>query len=209
MTRLEKDATKRLIILGAALAAVAIIYFFSRQIFPSMAGFALMGLLGFVGLSKGKGPELDEDKLRKAQKWSIVPIMFILLILGFQCKNIFLQISKGFAVNFGSALPPVLIFICFLFLMLRRKKVFIKKTIKLPKYDEREEIVLKKALSAAFVVFWLIFVFASVGVSISLPGKQISTNYLSMQVLIAWWVYTCTFNISIFWQERRIGKGNI
>lgn len=89
---------------------------------------------------------------------------------------------------------------------IKKKKVFIKKTIKIPKYDEREEIILKKAHSAAFVVFWLIFVFGSVGVSISMPDKQIPTDYLLMQVLIAWWIYTCTFNISIFWQERRIGN---
>ncbi len=180
MTRLEKDATKRLIILGTVITTVTIIFIFSRQIFPCMAGFALMGLLGFVGLSKEKGPELNEDKLKKVQKWSIVPIIFILLILGFQCKNIFLQIDKGFAVNFGA--------------------------IKLPKYDEREEIVLKTAHSIAFAVFWLIFVFASVAANLSMRDKQIPAFILSIQVLISWWIYSCTYNIAIFWQQRKLSS---
>ena len=206
MTRLEKDATKRLIILGTVITTVAIIFIFSRQIFPCMAGFALMGLLGFVGLSKEKGPELNEDKLKKVQKWSIVPIIFILLILGFQCKNIFLQIDKGFAVNFGAILSTVLILICFLFLIIRRKKIFIKKTIKLPKYDEREEIVLKTAHSIAFAVFWLIFVFASVAANLSMRDKQIPAFILSIQILVSWWIYSCTYNIAIFWQQRKLSS---
>ncbi len=163
MTRLEKDATKRLIILGTVITTVAIIFIFSRQI-------------------------------------------FILLILGFQCKNIFLQIDNGFAVNFGAILSTVLILICILFLIIRRKKIFIKKTIKLPKYDEREEIVLKTAHSIAFAVFWLIFVFASVAANLSMRDKQIPAFILSIQILVSWWIYSCTYNIAIFWQERRTGK---
>ena len=156
MTRLEKDATKRLIILGTVITTVAII--------------------------------------------------FILLILGFQCKNIFLQIDKGFAVNFGAILSTVLILICFLFLIIRRKKIFIKKTIKLPKYDEREEIVLKTAHSIAFAVFWLIFVFASVAANLSMRDRQIPAFILSIQVLISWWIYSCTYNIAIFWQQRKLSS---
>ncbi len=206
MTRLEKDAIKRLIILGAAFIAVSTVYFFSRQIYPSMAGFALMGLLGFVGRSKGEGPELDEEKLEKTKKWLIIPIIFILIIFGFQYKNIFLQTDKSFDLNFGAIISAVLILICILFLILKRKKVFIKKTIKFPKYDEREVKTLKNACAVAFSVFWLIFVLASISVSMSIRDRQLPTDYLILQLFVSWWVYTCAYNIAILWQERKLNN---
>ncbi|MCK5853007.1 hypothetical protein KAH27_08275 [bacterium] len=127
MTRLEKDATKRLIILGTVISAVAIIFIFSRQILPCMAGFAIMGLLGFIKQSKGEGPELDEEKLNKTKKWSIIPIIFILIIFGFQCKDIFMQTGKDFDLNFGAIISAALLLICILFLILRRKKFLLKR----------------------------------------------------------------------------------
>ena len=52
MTRLEKDAAKRLIILGTALAAVAILYFITHNLSVSISGLAIMAILGFMERSR-------------------------------------------------------------------------------------------------------------------------------------------------------------
>ncbi len=204
MTRLEKDAIKRVIILSVAFMAVAIIYYFSRDLGSSLCGFGLMGFIGFVRQSKGKGPELDEEKVKKMEKWSIITLIILFLFFIFQIKDIFMQFNKGLNLDFGGVFALIFLLIAILFLLFRGKKVYINKTLKLPKYDERENIIIKNSSSIAFTVFWIIFIFASVGVGIFLPNKQISTYYLSMQGLIAWWIYAFTYNISIFWQERKL-----
>ena len=204
MTRLEKDAIKRLIILGAAFVVVAIIYYFSRDIGSSLCGFGLMGFLGFVRQSKGKGPELDEEKVKKMEKWSIIPLIILFLFFSFQIKDIFMQFNKGLNLDFGAVFASFFLLIAILFLIFRGKKVYINKTLKLPKYDERENNIIKNSSSIAFTVFWIIFIFASVSVGIFLPDKQISTYYLSMQGLIAWWIYAFAYNSAIIWQEQKL-----
>ena len=212
MTRLEKDAVKQLIILGTALAAVVIIYFITHNLWVSTSGLAITGILGFMGPSKGssnKEPRLEGKELDQPKKAILIVVIAMISLLCFvQWKLFHLFYSDEIFVRVIAAIPTVWMIILLLFLVWNHKKYFIKKTASIPKYDEREQLVLKSSMLIAFRVFWVVFVLFNITAGMVMRNKQIPGELLCVQVFVAMWIYLCAINISVFWQERRIGKEN-
>ena len=210
MTRLEKDATKRLIIIGAALAAVAILYFITHNLWVSTSGLAITGILGFMERSRNlsnKEPHLEGKELDQPKKAILFVVIAMISLLSFVQWQLFhLFYNDEIFVRIIAAMPTVWIIILLIFLVWKQKKYFIKKTAFIPKYDEREQKVLKSSMLTAFRVFWVVFVLFNITAGMVMRNKQIPGKLLCVQVFVAMWVYLCALNISIFWQERRIGK---
>jgi len=77
-----------------------------------------------------------------------------------------------------------------------------------PKYDERELLVQRNAMSVSYGVFWVIFVLWGVAAGLlsdsgvwHLPGC-----FYAFQVCIAAWLVYTVQTISVIWQEWRMGK---
>ena len=209
MTRLEKDATKRLIILGMTIGTVGIIYFFSRQFGPSLGGFGLMGLVAFVDgsrSSKCKEPKLESSDLKKIKIPTIISI-----ILGFAFFGYILwQNAPSFSNNkiilwVSSIVFSVICITFFLIIAIRKyKKVFVKETVILPKYDEREDKVLKRTYTFALGILFGIFLLFNIIAGTRTFNKQIPGYILTLQTVIGTWLFLFILNISILWKERKL-----
>ncbi len=208
MTRLEKDAIKRLIILGAAFAAAGIIYYFSRQLRPSLCGFGLMGLTGLVDGSRKfncKEPKLESSDLKKIKLLSLITIVLFFAFFGFILWQNAPPLYND-KILIWIVFSVICIGIFFIIAMQKYENIFVKKTVVLPKYDEREDKVLKKTYILSFGIFFGIFLLFNLIAGGKTFNRQIPGYILSLEAVVSAWLFLFILNIAILWQERKIGN---
>ena len=214
MTRLQKDAVKGLVIMALALITVGVIYAFTRNPIVSLAGLAVMGLAGFLDLfrSAEPGPVKEAEELAPPPRSTRGLVERVAIALFAAVISTFLAIAYTVIRRFSSVtcdwiVPVVMmaVIVCLL-LWVRRRLSAMKRRV--PKYDEREWLVLENARTAAFCAFWVLFILWSVSAGMlsnagiwHLPGAV-----YTFQAFVAMWVFYTTSAISILWQEWRAGK---
>ena len=207
MTRLQKDAMKDLLVVLAAALAVGIAYLLTHDLIHSLCWLGLLGFLGILAVFRTAepGPVIESEEVLPYRIPRILIGVLAPTAIWAMLQGVFLIIYP--ATRWITWTPSLVIGGLTLLRIWRSRKSTVRK-YRVPKYDEREQIVQKNAARVSLAVFWLAFVLWGVAAGIlsdyrvwRLPGST-----YAFQVLVAMWVVQAVYSTSVLWQERRAGE---
>ena len=213
MTRLQRDALRRLAIAVAAGIAVAVIYILTRSIFVSMAGLGVMSLAAFVNLfpAAEPGPIMEPEdsvsRVRQTRWWTEprwwIRIGVVVIIEAALYADSANPVRPRSTALFMMILPALLLGVWIV-----ERAVQVSRGIPRPKYDERELLTLERAQIAGYGAFWTAFVFWSfTAMFLSHSGAwHLPASIYPVQLLAAVWLILTAHSVSILWHEWRTGR---
>ena len=211
MTRLQRDAVKTLVVAAVAAAAMGVLYAWTRNPVMSLLGLGIIGLAGFLDLfrSAEPGPVMDKQDVasrpRRSRWWMqfawllvvlcILEIVYVRAYAGKPGREVLLWVPAAVLAISGS-----------LSIWVHWRTAGLRQRV--PRYDERERLVLLHGGITAFGVFWMAFVLWGLvaGVLCESGAWRLPGYMYLLQTLAGLWLFFVTYSLSVVWQEWRAGR---